>query len=45
VSKIELPETHFDKTVRDIIACETHLEYENNSFKYIFGILNKFPIQ
>jgi len=26
VSKFELPETQFQKTVRDKITCETHLE-------------------
>jgi len=44
VSKFELPKTQFERTVRDKIACKTHLESENGSFKYIFGILIKFPI-
>jgi len=26
VSKFELPETKFERTVRDKIACNTHLE-------------------
>jgi len=33
------------ETVRDKIACKTHLEWENDSFKHIFGILIKFPIR
>jgi len=45
VSKLELSETQFEKTVRDKIACKTHLESKNDSFKHIFGILIKFPIQ
>jgi len=44
VSKFELPETQFDGTVRDKIACTTHLELETGYFKHIFGILIKFPI-
>jgi len=32
-------------TVRDKIACQTHLERENDCFKHIFEILNKFTIQ
>jgi len=43
--KFELPETQFQNTVRNKIACQTHLEWENDSFKHIFGILIKFPIQ
>jgi len=45
VSKLKLPETQFERTVRDKIACKTCLESENDGFKYIFGILIKFPIQ
>jgi len=45
VSKFKLTETQFERTVRGKIACKTHLEEENDSFKHIFGILNKFPIQ
>jgi len=44
VLKIELPETQFEKTVRDKIVCKTCLEWENDSFKHIFGILIKFSI-
>jgi len=35
----------YSLTVRNKISCQTHLEEENNSFKHIFGILIKFPIQ
>jgi len=45
VSKFELPETQFEKTVKDKIACVTHLELENDGFEHIFGILFKFSIQ
>jgi len=45
VSKFELSERQFKKTVRDKIAYKAHLEWENDSFKYIFGILIKFPNQ
>jgi len=45
VSKYKLSERRFEKTVRDKIACKTHLELENDNFKHIFEILNKFPIQ
>jgi len=45
ISMFELPETQFETTVRDKIACQTHLEGENYSLRYIFGIFNKFPIQ
>jgi len=45
MSKFELPESEFKKTVRDKIACKTHLERENDYFKHIFGILTKFVIQ
>jgi len=45
MSKFNLPETQFESTVKDKIACKTHLEYENYWFKHIFGILIKFPIQ
>jgi len=44
VTKFKLPETEFKKTVRDKIAWKTHLDWENDCFKHIFGILNKFPI-
>jgi len=44
VSKFELPETLFKRTVRDKIPCKTQLESQNDSFKHIFGILTKFPI-
>jgi len=44
VSNYKLQETQFKRTVRDKIACKTHLELENVSFKHIFGNLNKFPI-
>jgi len=45
VSKFELSETQFERTVRDKIACQTNLELENDCFKYIFRILIKFSIQ
>jgi len=45
VSKFELPKTQFERTVRDKMACKTHLEWEKNIFKDIFGILIKFSIQ
>jgi len=45
VSKFELLETQFEKTVKDKIACKTHLRIENYCFKHIFGILIKFFIQ
>jgi len=45
VSKFELPKTQFEMTVKDKIACKTQSERENDSFKLIFGILIKFPIQ
>jgi len=45
VSKFKVPETQFERTVRDKIACKTYLEWENYSFKHIFGILIKFSIQ
>jgi len=45
VSKFELPETQFERTVRDKIACKTNLEWENDCFKHSFRILTKFPIQ
>jgi len=44
VGKFELPKKQFSITVREKIACKTHFELENNSFKHIFGILIKFPI-
>jgi len=43
--KFELPKTQFERTVRDKIVCKTHLEWESDWFKHIFGILIKFPIQ
>jgi len=45
MSKFDLPETQFERTVRDKIECKTYLEIENDSFKHIFGILIKFSIQ
>jgi len=45
MSKFELLEEQFERRVRDKMACKTHLEWENDSFKHIFGILVKFPIQ
>jgi len=45
VSKFELTETQFERTVKDKIACKTHLERENGCFKHIFEIPNKFPIK
>jgi len=45
VSKFELTETQFERTVRNKIACKTHLEWENYCLKHIFGILIKFTIQ
>jgi len=45
MSKLELPETQFERVVEDKITCETYLEWENDWFKHIFGILTKFPIQ
>jgi len=45
VSKFELLKTQFEMTVRDKITCKTNLEWKNYSFKHIFGIRIKFPIQ
>jgi len=45
VSKFDLPETQFERTVRDKMACETHLEWEIDCSKYISGILIKFSMQ
>jgi len=45
VSKLEQLKTQFERTVRDKIACQTYLGKENDSFRYIFEILIKFPIQ
>jgi len=45
VSKFDLSETQFERTVNDKIACKTQLGSENDCFKHIFGILYKFPIQ
>jgi len=45
VSTLELPETQFERTVRDQIACKTHSDWENDCFRHIFGILIKFFIQ
>jgi len=39
VSKVELSETQFARTVWNKIACKTHLEWENYCLKHIFGIL------
>jgi len=43
--KFEPPETQFSRTVTHKIACKAYLECKNDSFKHIFGILIKFPIQ
>jgi len=43
--KLELPETQIEDTVKAKIACKTLLKWENDSFRHIFGILIKFPIQ
>jgi len=45
VSNFELPEIQFERTVRDKMPCKSHLEWENDCFKHIFGILFKFTIQ
>jgi len=37
MSKFELPKTQFVGTVRDKIACKTHLESENDCYTHIFG--------
>jgi len=42
VLKFEQPETQFERIVMDKIDCEIHLEWENNRFKHIFGIVIKF---
>jgi len=44
-SKFELPVIQFERTVREKIACKTHLQWETDCFKNTFGILIKFPIQ
>jgi len=44
VSKFNLTETQFERTVSDKMTSKTHLEWENDSFKHIFEILIKFPI-
>jgi len=44
VSKLELAETLFARTVNDKILCKTHMVEENYCFKHIFGIFIKFPI-
>jgi len=44
MSKFELPKMQWERTVRDKISCQTHLEWENDCFKHIFEILIKFPI-
>jgi len=43
--KFELPETQFERTVKDKIVGKTHLKRENDCFNYIFGFLIKFPFQ
>jgi len=43
VSKFELLETQFERTVKDKIAYKTHLEREYGCFKHSFGIIIKFP--
>jgi len=45
VSKVKLPKTQFERTVRDKIACKTYLNLKFDCFKSIFRILIKFPIQ
>jgi len=45
VSKFEITETQFERTVKNKIGCETNFEYENYCFKHIFGIFIKFSIQ
>jgi len=45
VLKFELPETQFERTVTDKIDSKTDSEWENDYFKHIFEILNKFPIR
>jgi len=45
MSKFELLEIQFEKTVRDKIVRKTQLVWENDYFKNIFGILIKFSIQ
>jgi len=45
VSKVKLPKTQFDRTVRNKIACKTYLDLEFDCFISIFRILVKFPIQ
>jgi len=45
VSKFDLPETQFVRTVRNKIDCKTHLELDNDCFKHIFEILMKFSSQ
>jgi len=42
---LNLPKTQFEMTVTDKISCKNYLEWENHCFKYIFGILIKFPIR
>jgi len=44
-SKLELSEKQFERTVKDKLACKTHLENENDYFKHNFEILDKFPIK
>jgi len=42
---LKLQETQFERTVKDKITCKTHLDWENDCFKHIFGNLFKFSIQ
>jgi len=44
MSKFELPETQFERVVKNKITCKTHLEWENYCFKHIFEILINFFI-
>jgi len=44
VSKFELPEAQFERTVKEKIDCKTYFELKNYFFKHIFEILIKFPI-
>jgi len=45
VLKLELAEAQLERTVKDKITYNAHLEYENYCFELIFEILFKLPIQ
>jgi len=45
MSKFQITETQFERTLRYKIAGKIHLELENDRFKHIFEILIKFPIK